>query len=167
MLFERHLPPREKTPTAVYLLPSFSLSCSSLPPFLLPSFPSLCFIMATYKSTVITFMMKVMYFHYRKYQTSVTRGKHSLTIQGLLLCIPPASFSVVYITCCLVAQSCPTFATPQTVARQAPLSLGFSRQEHWSGLPVLLQGVSPPPCVSCIGERTLYHRVPWETVHVI
>ena len=26
-------------------------------------------------------------------------------------------------------------ATPQTAARQAPLSLGFSRQEHWSGLP--------------------------------
>ena len=26
-------------------------------------------------------------------------------------------------------------ATPQTAARQAPLSLGFSRQEHGSGLP--------------------------------
>jgi len=25
--------------------------------------------------------------------------------------------------------------TPQTAAHQAPLSLGFSRQEHWSGLP--------------------------------
>ena len=24
--------------------------------------------------------------------------------------------------------------TPQTAAHQAPLSLGFSRQEHWSGL---------------------------------
>ena len=27
------------------------------------------------------------------------------------------------------------FATPSTVARQAPLSMGFSRQEYWSGLP--------------------------------
>ena len=27
------------------------------------------------------------------------------------------------------------FATPQTVAYQAPLSMGFSRQECWSGLP--------------------------------
>ena len=27
------------------------------------------------------------------------------------------------------------FATPWTVARQAPLSVGFSRQEYWSGLP--------------------------------
>ena len=26
-------------------------------------------------------------------------------------------------------------ATPQTAAHQAPLFLGFSRQEHWSGLP--------------------------------
>ena len=27
------------------------------------------------------------------------------------------------------------FATPWTAAQQAPPSLGFSRQEHWSGLP--------------------------------
>ena len=27
------------------------------------------------------------------------------------------------------------FATPWTVARQAPLSMGFSRQAYWSGLP--------------------------------
>ena len=30
------------------------------------------------------------------------------------------------------------FATPWTITRQAPLSMGFSRQEHWSGL---LQGI--------------------------
>ena len=33
------------------------------------------------------------------------------------------------------------FATLLTLARQAPLSMGFSRQEHWSGLPLLLQGI--------------------------
>ena len=27
------------------------------------------------------------------------------------------------------------FATPWTVAYQAPLSMGFSRQEYWSGVP--------------------------------
>ena len=32
----------------------------------------------------------------------------------------------------LVAKSCPTLATPRTVARQAPLSMGFSTQEYWS-----------------------------------
>ena len=34
-------------------------------------------------------------------------------------------------------------ATPQTEAHQAPLSMGFSRQEHWSGLHALLQGIFP------------------------
>ena len=36
---------------------------------------------------------------------------------------------------CLVAQLCPTLWDPWTVAHQAPPSLGFSRQEQWSGLP--------------------------------
>ena len=32
-------------------------------------------------------------------------------------------------------QSCPTLCDPIDAAHQAPLSMGFSRQEHWSGLP--------------------------------
>ena len=32
-----------------------------------------------------------------------------------------------------VAQSCPTLCNPWTVAYQAPLSMGFSKQEYWSG----------------------------------
>ena len=35
----------------------------------------------------------------------------------------------------LVAQFCLTLETPWTVACQAPLFMGFSRQEYWSGLP--------------------------------
>ena len=35
--------------------------------------------------------------------------------------------------------SCLTLCNPMTVAHQAPLPMGFSRQEYWSGLP------SPPP----------------------
>ena len=31
-------------------------------------------------------------------------------------------------------QSCPTLCDPIDAAHQAPPSLGFSRQEHWSGL---------------------------------
>ena len=34
-------------------------------------------------------------------------------------------------------------ATPWTVARQAPLSMGFSRQEYWSGLPCRSPGILP------------------------
>ena len=37
------------------------------------------------------------------------------------------------------------FATAWTVACQAPLSLGFSRQEYWSGLPCLSPGDLPDP----------------------
>ena len=36
--------------------------------------------------------------------------------------------------CFLVAELC-LFVIPWTIARQAPLSMGFSRQEYWSGLP--------------------------------
>jgi len=35
--------------------------------------------------------------------------------------------------------------TPWTVAHQAPLSIGFSRQEHWSGLPFPSSGDLPDP----------------------
>ena len=35
----------------------------------------------------------------------------------------------------LVAQLCLTLAAPWTVAHQAPVSMGFSRQGDWSGLP--------------------------------
>ena len=36
-------------------------------------------------------------------------------------------------------------ATPWTVARQAPLSVGFFRQEHWSELPFPSPGDLPDP----------------------
>ena len=35
-----------------------------------------------------------------------------------------------------VAQSCPTRSDPWTAAYQAPPSMGFSRQEYWSGVPL-------------------------------
>ena len=35
------------------------------------------------------------------------------------------------------------FLTPETVARQAPLSMEFSRQEYWSGLPLPSPGDLP------------------------
>ena len=37
------------------------------------------------------------------------------------------------------------FVTPWTVAHQAPLSMGFSRQEYWSGLPFPSSGNIPDP----------------------
>ena len=37
------------------------------------------------------------------------------------------------------------FATPGTIARQAPLSMGFSIQEYWSGFPLPSPGDLPDP----------------------
>ena len=37
------------------------------------------------------------------------------------------------------------FATPWTAAHQAPLSMGFSREEYWSGLPFPSPGDLPDP----------------------
>ena len=48
----------------------------------------------------------------------------------------------------LVAKLYPTLTTPWTVASvQAPLSMGFSRQEYWSGLPIPSPGDIPNPGV--------------------
>ena len=49
------------------------------------------------------------------------------------------------------------------IAVQAPLSMGFSGQEHWSGLPCPPPGDLPNPGtepvshVSCVSRRVLYH----------
>ena len=45
----------------------------------------------------------------------------------------------------LVAKSCLPLATPWTVACQVPLSMQFSRQEYWSGLPFHSPGDLPNP----------------------
>ena len=42
----------------------------------------------------------------------------------------------VLVAIVLAAQSCPTLCDPMDCSCQAPLSMGFSRQEHWSGLPI-------------------------------
>ena len=46
---------------------------------------------------------------------------------------------------CLVTKSCPTLVTPWTIACQVPLSMGFPRQEYWSGLPFPSPGDPPHP----------------------
>ena len=57
----------------------------------------------------------------------------------------------------LVTKSCPTLVTPWTVARQAPLFMGFSRQKYWSRLPFPSPGDLPnagiEPQVSCMAGR--------------
>ena len=69
--------------------------------------------------------------------------------------------------CVLVAQSCPTLCDPMdSIAYQAPLFVGFSRQGYWSGLPFPSPGHLPDPGikpgrepgVSCITGGFLHCR---------
>ena len=59
------------------------------------------------------------------------------------------------------------FATPRTTACQAPLFLGFFRQEYWCGLPFPTQGVFPTQasnlCVSYLGRQIPYRQHHLET----
>ena len=52
-------------------------------------------------------------------------------------------------------------ATPWTVACQAPLSTGFSRQECWSGLPFPSPGDLPDPGFKPVGLPSYLH---WQGV---
>ena len=50
------------------------------------------------------------------------------------------------------------FETPWTAAYQAPLSIGFSRQEYWSGVPL----PSPAPC-----SESVETCLDWKTKEVL
>ena len=81
----------------------------------------------------------------------------------LILCHPllllPSIFPSIRVwRNCLVAKSCLTLCNPMDgSSRQPPLSMGFSRQEYWSGLPFPSPGDLPnlgiEPRVSCIAGR--------------
>ena len=49
------------------------------------------------------------------------------------------------VVCVLSCQVTSDSVTPRTAIRQAPLSMAFSRQEHWSGLPFPPSGDLPHP----------------------
>ena len=55
------------------------------------------------------------------------------------------TYCVKSLCCAWLLSHVRLFATPWTAARQAPLSMGFSRQEYWSGLPCPPPGDRPNP----------------------
>ena len=58
---------------------------------------------------------------------------------------------------CLLTQLCPT---PGTVARQAPLSKGFPRQEYWSELPFPSPGDLPNPGIKAMSPALQADSLP-------
>ena len=71
-------------------------------------------------------------------QSSFPNGSFNTSFQETLTFPTMAMVSV-----CLVAQSRLTFVTLWTIVHQALLPMGFSRQEHYSGLPCLPPGDLP------------------------
>ena len=55
------------------------------------------------------------------------------------------AFSCVFILCVQTLSCVQLYVSPGAVAHQAPLSIGFSRQECWSGLPFLSPVDLPAP----------------------
>ena len=80
--------------------------------------------------------------------------REQLALWGLFCC------------CCWVTKSCWLFVTPWTVAHQAPLSMGFSRQEYWSGLPFFSPGDLPNPGTEpespALAGRVFTIEPPWK-----
>ena len=62
---------------------------------------------------------------------------------------------------CFVAQLCQLFVTRWTIAHEAPLSMEFSRQEYWSGLPFPSPGDLPDPGIK---HRSLTLQVDFFTL---
>ena len=55
------------------------------------------------------------------------------------------------------------FATPWTVAHHVPLSMEFSRQEYWTGLPVPSLGDLPDPQIKPRSPALQADALPYET----
>ena len=71
--------------------------------------------------------------------------------------------------CVLVSQLCPTLCDPIDCSLQAPLSMGFSRRESWSGLPCPSPGDLPDPGIepesltspALAGRLKQIHMISW------
>ena len=66
---------------------------------------------------------------------SMSKDCHLVEISHITGTVIPWDWTFSLHCCCCRFSRVRPCATPQTAAHQAPPSLGFSRQEHWSGLP--------------------------------
>ena len=71
---------------------------------------------------------------------------------------------------CLITKSCPTLLLLHwSVIHQAPLSIGFPRQEYWNGLTFAFPGELPGPGIepkSPVCRQNLYRYITWEVQRV-
>ena len=93
-----------------------------------------------------------------------TVRQETILSEYYLLCV-----CVCVCVCMLVSQSCPTLCDPMDCSHQAPLSMAFSRQEHWSGLPFSPPGDLPNPGIEPVSLmspacRFLTASATWEAL---
>ena len=77
----------------------------------------------------------------------------------LVICF---TYNNVYVCVCQSLSCVRLFATPWTVACQAPLSMGFFREEYWSGLPFPSPGDPPNPGIKPGSSRSQAESLPSE-----
>ena len=103
-------------------------------------------------------------------QESVIAGAIAeVTVPNIRSSQVPLVFGCAVCVCTQSLHRVQLFETPWTVAYQAPLSMGFSRQEYWTGLPflptrgLLNPGIEPPSLASpLLAGGILYYRTTWE-----
>ena len=120
------------------------------------------------KQYYICMHLNINMFKYIQSKSVLMSSKHAPTSQIInILPVLCHSYLQPSIKCLLVAQSC---VNPWTIALQAPLSMEFSRQEYWRGLPFLSPGDLPnsgikaglPHCsetLHCLGHQESFHTI--------
>ena len=95
------------------------------------------------------------------------------SLLNLNLVITVVVLSIMYSTNIVLQSRVWLFAIPWTVACQAPLSVGFSQQEYWSGLPcptlgdLLDPGIKPTSLTSpALEDRFLTNSTTWEAYYM-
>ena len=81
--------------------------------------------------------------YYAQWNKPVTKAQIPKKKKRHRYCVFYTTYTLVLLL--IVAKSCSTLCNPIDRTRQAPLSMRFSRQEHWSRLPLLSQGHIPDP----------------------
>ena len=145
---------------------------ASYPGILILSLPKSVWVSAiSFAAGHFNSLLPVFLFKKRQYPTSLLSiyppSLEAGSQRGMpaLLCSPEELFNVAERCRYLLSRfgRVRLFVILWTIARQAPLSMGFSRQEYWSGLLFPSPGDIPDPgiksqisYVSCIGRRVLY-----------
>ena len=86
---------------------------------------------------------------------SLWRKSNNLEYISTMICI-------LLLCVCYFLSHVRLFASPWTVPSQAPLSMGFSRQEHWNGLPFLSSEDLPNPGIKPWSHALQTDSLPFE-----